>query len=306
MAPWLAGLIDDLRPDIVYTGPLMQTALAAYAARALCRRDFPRWLVSSWGIDLDFGIRDPKQRRAAEIVLATADRFIAECERDVRLARELGFTGEVIGVLPVGGGIDVTGMQRLTATGPVSQRRVIVVKGYQNLIGRAFVALEAIRRCAPLLSGYEIVVYAADEPVRTAARLLEANTGLSIITYAPGSRSYRQVLIDHGRARASIGLSLCDGLSTWALEAMTMGSFPIQSRTACLDEWAPDGVASILVHPEEPDEVAAALRRVLADDRMVDAAATINQAVALERFDRRSVVPRLLAAYEQAVREPTA
>ena len=34
-----------------------------------------------------------------------------------------------------------------------------------------------------------------------------------------------------------------------------MGSFPIQSDTACADEWIEDGVSGLIVPPEDPDSL---------------------------------------------------
>jgi hypothetical protein len=38
-------------------------------------------------------------------------------------------------------------------------------------------------------------------------------------------------------ARIYIGISLSDGISTSLLEAMAMGAFPIQTSTACVEDW---------------------------------------------------------------------
>ncbi len=55
-----------------------------------------------------------------------------------------------------------------------------MVKGYQNLIGRALVALRAIERCADARAGYRVVVYAASPDEKIAAELLAYTTGLEV------------------------------------------------------------------------------------------------------------------------------
>jgi glycosyltransferase involved in cell wall biosynthesis len=103
----------------------------------------------------------------------------------------------------------------------------------------------------------------------------------------------------HGRARVSIGMSISDALSTSALEAMVMGSFPIQSNTSCLGELVRDGESGILVHPEDPKAVATALRRAVSDDALVDRAAEINARIAAEQLDQSVVRPRVVEMYER-------
>ena len=99
---------------------------------------------------------------------------------------------------------------------------------------------------------------------------------------------------------------MSDGISTSFLEAMVMGSFPVQSWTSCAGEWIVDGKSGILVPPDDPAPVAAALRRALTDDRLVDAAAERNRAEAGRRLDGPRAGPRGRApsTRRSASREP--
>jgi glycosyltransferase involved in cell wall biosynthesis len=295
-APWLAKLIDDLRPDVIHSFTIQQAAYMTMAARLLCRRPFPVWIVSNWGIDIHFFRRLKMHRGAIASVLARCDYYVAECHRDVAFARELGFGGEVLGVAPIGGGFDVARFRALRQPGPTSARRLIMIKGYQNVVGRALVALRGVELCTDHLRGYRVALYAADADVKLAAELLAHTTGLpvEILPFLP----YDDLMRYHGQARISIGLSLSDAISTSALEAMVMGSIPIQSHTSCLDEWVRDGETGLLVHPEDPVAVAAAIRQVVADDGWVDAAVAANDRTVGERLDAAVLNTRILAMYE--------
>jgi glycosyltransferase involved in cell wall biosynthesis len=106
-----------------------------------------------------------------------------------------------------------------------------------------------------------------------------------------------------GTARVYIGLSISDAISTSLLEAMVMGAFPIQSNTACVEEWLVEGDNGLIVPPEDPQVVAAALRRALSNDALVDRAAEINARTATERLDRKVIQPRAVALYERVYQE---
>lgn len=80
---------------------------------------------------------------------------------------------------------------------------------------------------------------------------------------------------------------------------MIMGSFPIQSNTSCLNEWVRDGETGLLVPPEDPEAVAAAIRRAVADDGLVDRAAEVNARVAAERLDESVIRPQAVAIYRR-------
>jgi glycosyltransferase involved in cell wall biosynthesis len=103
----------------------------------------------------------------------------------------------------------------------------------------------------------------------------------------------------YGRARVSIGLSISDAISTNLLEAMVMGAFPIQSCTACADEWIVDGERGFIVPPEDPEPIAAAIRRAVTEDVLVDRAAELNTQTAQERLDQEKIRPQVIAMYEK-------
>ncbi len=115
------------------------------------------------------------------------------------------------------------------------------------------------------------------------AELLSKNTDVKV-TALSDDVGHEEILKLHGMSRISIGLSMSDAISTSLLETMAMGSFPIQSWTACADEWITEGTG-FLVPPEDPDQIEIAIRRALEDDELVDHAAIQNWEVITKRCD---------------------
>lgn len=159
-----------------------------------------------------------------------------------------------------------------------------------------------MRRCGDRLNGFTLELYLASHEFGERARRLTAGTGLRTehVGGQAGWVPYEQMLALHGQSRIAIGLSISDGISMSLLEAMLMGSFPIQSHTACADEWIKDGVSGMLVHPQDLQPLAEAISRALRDDALVDAAATINARVAQERLPYPCVRETIIGLYEQA------
>lgn len=297
---WLASIVRRLRPQIVHSQEIQHAGYLTLEAKDRCGGKFPTWIVDNWGSDIYLYGRLPEHAEKIRAVMAACDYYHCECHRDVGLAREFGFTGEVLPVCPNSGGFDVEGMQLLRRPGPTSARRVIAVKGYQHWAGRALVGLRALELCAGALEGYKVVVYLATPDVELAARLLEAKTGIPVEVFGVAPRMrHADILRIHGGARISIGLSISDAISTSLLEAMIMGAFPIQSDTSCGDEWLRQGESGLLVPAEDPEAVARALRRALTDDEMVDRAAEINLRVARERLDMAVIKPRVIEMYQR-------
>jgi glycosyltransferase involved in cell wall biosynthesis len=257
----------------------------------------PTWIVTNWGSDIYLFGRLAEHVGRIKEVLATCDYYSCECQRDVQLAKQMGLKGEVLPVLPNTGGFDLDSVAQFRQPGPTSARRLIILKGYQHWSGRALVGLRAIALCAEELKGYRVAVYFANNDVEIAAELVSQSTGIpvEIMPYC----SHDEMLRYYGRARIYIGLSISDAISTALLEAMVMGAFPIQSCTACADEWIVDGQTGFIVPPEDPEPIAAAIRRAVSDDILVDNAAEINSRVARERLDQDVIRPQVIAMYEK-------
>jgi glycosyltransferase involved in cell wall biosynthesis len=253
--------------------------------------------VTNWGSDIYLFGRLSEHVEKIKAVLSACNYYDCECHRDVELARAFGFKGEVLPVLPNTGGFNIDQMQQFRQTGPSSARRLIILKGYQGWAGRALVGLRAIELSADALKGYRIAVYLAGEDVRISAELISQSTGIPI-EIVPHSL-HEDMLRLHGCARMSIGLSIGDAASTSMLEAMVMGSFPIQSCTACANEWIKDGITGLIVPPEDPETIAASIRRAVSDDALVDRAAELNTLTAHERLDYRSIQQQVIAMYEK-------
>ena len=294
----LARLISESKPDLVHCLLIPENGYYAFLARKHLDR-FPPWIVSDWGNDLSLFGSISEIKKRSESVLGACDFYWSECHRDISLARNFGFRGAVFAPVPVAGGFRLDRCWSGRFESP-SKRRWILVKGYQNERGRALVTLRALELCSDLLGAYRVGVYGAlVEPMSAAllaeVRRLRRATGMDI-RLLPQVGHLSQ-LRRHGRARVSIGLSLGDGISTSLLEAMVMGSFPIQSETACASEWIHHRKTGMIVGAENPEETAAALKLALTDDSLVNRAGTENRRVAKERLDFSAIAGRVRACY---------
>lgn len=297
----LARLIRRLNPDILHSMEFQHAGYMVLDALPMLQGCMPPWIATNWGSDIYLFGRLPEHRERIRGVLAHCNYYVCEGERDVRLAREFGFQGQVGPVIPATGGYDLEQLSWMRTPGPSSARRVIMIKGYQHFAGRALVGLKAISMCADALAGYEVVVYLATPDVELAARLLAIETGLKV-TVLP-KVPHEEMLRLHGRARISIGLSISDAISTSFLEAIAMGSFPIQSNTSMANEWIEDGQTGLLVSPEDPQVVAEALRKALRDDAQVDAAAETNWKTVSERLERLKIRGLVTRLYEDVLKD---
>jgi glycosyltransferase involved in cell wall biosynthesis len=298
----LRRIISKIAPDVIHAMEIQAAGYLTLKAKKSFHGDFPPWIVTNWGSDIYLFGRLSEHEPKIRDVLSECDYYSCECQRDVELAKKYGFKGKVLSVSPNSGGFELKTISRLRQPGQVSERRCIMLKGYQHWAGRALVGLRALERCVDMLEGYEVVIYSASEDTILAAELFSKSTGVPCRILAENT-THQDILRWHGRARISIGLSISDAISTSLLEAMVMGSFPIQSWTGCADEWIGDEKTGLLVPPEDPDIIESAIRRALTDDELVNHAAEMNYNLAEDRLDRTILQPKAVEMYRRVAQE---
>lgn len=295
----LARCVRKFKPDIIHVLEMQRAGyLFLDSSKLLTDYQLPPIIYSSWGSDLyHFGHQREHKRRVKEF-LTLCDYFIADAKRDLALAPAYGFNGESLGVYPVAGGYDIEYMQQFRQPS-IATRRLIMLKGYSggDYGGRALVALEAIRLCASSLKNYELVIFSAGDEVCRAARNLNSEIGIEVRILP--HVSHDAIISLMGKSRVVIGVGITDGTPNSMLEGMVMGAFPVQSDTVSTSEWITDGVNGLLVAPEDPRHIAAAIERATSDDKLVESAAKINQRLTRERIDRSVVIPEIVEIYRK-------
>jgi glycosyltransferase involved in cell wall biosynthesis len=278
---------------------------AGYVARRACAElDVPLY-VTNWGSDIYWFSRFKNHELELKKLLKRADYYSAECGRDHQLATEMGFTGEFFPVVPNAGGIDQGLLAELVTT-PTSERRVVLIKGYTNFVGRADIALEAVRLLGPELSGYEVVVYSATLKAQQLVRRMRKTTEINIRSISKKKLSHHQMISLFSSARIYVGISESDGISTSMLEAMATGCFPIQTTTACINEWIEDCVSGLFVKDIEVNLIAKLLKQALSDDVLVNSAAIINHASTTKRLDQTAISNTVNEYYPAILRNASA
>lgn len=298
----LSRLIQKLKPEVIHT---METQTSGYLLLNVLKyidKNFI-WWHSNWGSDLYiFSKLDVHRQKILEL-LSKIDAYSCECHRDVELAQTLGYGNIVMPVYPNSGGFKLREIKELRKRSlPTSKRKYIMVKGYQGWAGRAFVALRALEKLSKGLEDYKIVIFSntSSEELRIKAGLMQYDYKLDI-ELLPENTPHNLVLDYFSKARLYVGMSIGDGISTSLLEAMATGCFPIQSYTACANEWIEDNVSGFLVHPEDPELLKDAIQLALKDDALVDTASTSNFIVIKEKLDFNKLKDHTNSSYAKLI-----
>jgi glycosyltransferase involved in cell wall biosynthesis len=231
-------------------------------------------ISTNWGSDIYWFQKYERHQKQITELMKASHFYSAECHRDLALATKYGFEGKFLEVFPNAGGIPTEFL--LKDLVPPSGRSVILVKGYETFVGRASTALNAISEISNELMDYEVIVYSANQKTIRSVRRIREETNLNIRAIPKKRLTHPEMLNLFGTARAYVGVSLSDGISTSLLEAMAMGAFPIQTNTSCAEEWIEDGITGKLIEPNQ-EEVKNSLLQALNNDSLVDQASVVNR-----------------------------
>lgn len=287
----LSRAIESIKPDLVHSLEFQHASYLTLRAKEQLK-DFPFWVASNWGSDIYYYQHIKKHREEIEGILQGIDALVVECQRDSELARRLGFSKKIF-ISVNSGGVDLTATKQLAA--PEVRGTSILLKGYEHFAGRALSALRAIRTVSNEVAGLSVKVFSASvETFNLIERMGEdAKLDLQIIPYTTNEK----LLLEFANADVYLGVSVSDGLSTSAIEAMAQGAFPIQSNTSCAGEWITHGVNGYLIDPLSHAEIVTALISALQNSSLRKSAATFNADLVAKHFDTRVVANGIRSFY---------
>ena len=247
----------------------------------------PSLIVTNWGSDIYFFKKFPDHEKRIKSLLAKADYYSAECERDYQLARKLNFSGIDLPCIPNAGGFDlVNSPQEISLP---SHRKQILIKGYGGIFGRADLPISILPSIAEEFPSYLFHFYSVTEDVQLLLNQLPDELLSRIrITTVRQRINHLEMLREFQKSRIYIGCSESDGVSTSFLEALTAGAYPIQTGTSCANEWVVKGVVASVIELTE-DSLLFALREALTTNSLVDEASRVNLSISKKYLNKEVI-----------------
>jgi glycosyltransferase involved in cell wall biosynthesis len=296
--------LDDFQPDIVHA---LRIPYEAILIAPLMRRRPEPFLVSTWGNDFTLhAALSPTYRRLTRKVLRQIDGLHCDCERDLMLARALGYRGPSL-VAPGSGGVDAGDFPRPGALQRARQRLrapedaliIFNPRSHRDYVRNDvfFAALPAVLRRFPTAIAVTVGMEGNNDFRRYAAAL-----GINdAIRFLPVQD--RGEMADlFSAATVTVSPSTHDGTPNTVLEAMACGSFPIVGDIPSLREWVEPGVNGLAVDPNSVGSLCEGIIAGLSDAGLRGRAATRNRAIVDERASRSAVRPALRQFYDLASR----
>ncbi|WP_165730508.1 glycosyltransferase [Polaribacter sp. 20A6] len=289
----LEELIKELKPDLVHSLEMQSQTYPLLKVRK--KIDF-KWAYFSWGSDLYLYQNEKKHQQKIKQVLFNLNYLFVDNQRDIDIAKDLGFKNEVAGVFPGGGGYQLGKIKDTVAEIP--KEDLIIIKGYHHWAGRALVVLKALESIKNDLIDYKILVYSAHDNVID--KIEEMNGNGWNIAYISRKKevSQNELLKLFAKAKISIGNNISDGIPNTLLEAIILGAFPIQSNPGgASEDYISDGENGFLIqNPEDAVEISKLISKALKSDELLEKAFLMNQEIA-KKLAYKEIRNRVLDAY---------
>ena len=287
----LEKIILEIQPDIVHSFEMQSCSYPIL--KTMQKYLNIKWLYSCWGNDLYYYQQFSTHLKKIKRVLQRIDFLHTDCQRDFELAKGLGFKGKFLGVIPGGTGYKINELEKYKL--PIDERKVILVKGYENKFGRGLNVIKALEEIKLDGSMYEIVVFGAHQ---TVINYIE-NRKLNYKLYSRHELNHSELMMLMGKSFVYIGNNISDGMPNALLEAIVMGVFPIQSN--------PGGAtAEIITHklnglliedPENIDEIKSLISYFVEYKVNSKIAQNINFELSRDRLDFEMNKKKVLEMY---------
>jgi glycosyltransferase involved in cell wall biosynthesis len=291
----LRVLIEQVQPDLVHAMRIPYEGMLAADAAGLAPL-----LVSIWGNDLTLHAPStPLMRHYTEWTLKVADALHADCQRDIRLAKQCGFPpARPTLVTPGNGGIlaDVFFPPERPVQAPV----VVNPRGF-----RAYVRNDTFFQAIPLVLKVRpdaLFLCASMAGEREALDWIQ-KLGIEKSVELLPPRPHEQMADLFRTAQVIVSPSTHDGTPNTLLEGMACGCFPVAGDLDSIREWITDGKNGLLVDPGDPAALAKAILRGLEDSALRSQAAEKNAAAIAERAEYVHNMARAAEFYARVSRK---
>lgn len=286
-------LLERTQPDLVhalripYEGML---AADAYSGAPLA--------VSVWGNDFTLHAPStPLMRHYTKWTLKVADALHADCWRDIRLGKQLGFAVDrPTLVTPGNGGIrtDVFYPAHPPAADPV----VVNPRGF-----RAYVHNEAFFRAIPLVLEKRADARFVCSSMAGEAQAMQWIHELGIqhaVTLNP-PMPHRQMAEVFRSAQVVVSPSFHDGTPNSLLEGMACGCFPVAGDLESIREWITPGKNGLLVDSASPRALADGILSALESKDLREQAAGLNANIIATRAEYGACMAQIEGFYKKII-----
>ena len=290
----LRGFIEEVRPNLVHAMRIPYEGMIsadAYTGAPL--------VISTWGNDFTLHAPStPMMRHYTRWAMQVADAVHADCQRDIRLAREWGFSEDKpCLVAPGNGGIrsDVF----YPSANPVEEPVILNPRGV-----RPYVRNDSFFKAIPLVlakhpdAKFLCTSMEGESQAVQWSRELEIGHAVELLPQVPNS----EIANVYRRAQILVSPSIHDGTPNTLLEGMACGCFPIAGDLESIREWITPNENGLLFDSTNPGSIADAIVMAMENKNLREKAAGLNGKIISTRAEYKQNMHRAEEFYSQVIK----
>lgn len=288
----LEKIIEKINPDIIHSFEMQSCSYPIL--KTMNNHPDIKWVYSCWGNDLYYYQNFKNHITKIKALLHRVNCLHTDCLRDYEIAKTLGFKGKHLGVIPGGTGYKLKILEKYKK--PLHERKIILIKGYEHQFGRGLNVIKALKEIQSDIQNYEVVVFGTHPVV---IDYINQNK-LPFKVYDRHGLKNNELLQLMGQSLIYIGNSISDGMPNTLLEAIVMGTFPIQSNPGrATEEIIEHGKNGFLINDTQNiEELTRLILQVIGNRQLLENANKINEQIAKERLGYVINQGKVIAVYQ--------
>jgi glycosyltransferase involved in cell wall biosynthesis len=286
----LQAFIDEVQPELVHALRVPYEGMLASQVKL----SMPL-IASIWGNDFTLHAPStPLMRAYTKCVMKKVSALHADCERDIRLAREWGLGVEKQTLVTPGNG-GIRSEVFYPPIEPVKDPVIINPRGF-----RAYVRNDVFFKSIPLVLAKQADAKFIFTSMQGEAQALQWTRELKIedaVQLLPPLPHEKMGEVFRG-AQIVVSPSIHDGTPNSLIEGMACGCFPIVGDLESIREWITHGQNGLLVDPGDPQSIANAILLGLEKEDLRRNAAGLNAKLISARAEYETNMKRVVEFYK--------
>ena len=299
----LRAFIQEVQPDIIhamrvpYEGMLTAYALRLHSSKRSSFRS-AQFIVSIWGNDFTLHAPStPLMGWFTRMTMSKVNALHADVERDIRLAKEWGFSeANASLVVPGNGGIrsDVFYQPKELVTNPIIVNPRGIRPYVRNDMFFKSIPLVLAKRsdarflCTGMQGAAQVMEWIRELKIEHAVELLP------LIPHAEMCDVFR-------RAQLVVSPAIHDGTPNSLIEGMACGCFPVAGDLESIREWITNGQNGLLMNPNDPQSIADAILLGLEREDLRRNAAGLNAKIISAKAEYVGNMEKVRKFYELSI-----
>ena len=299
----LRAFIQEIQPDIIhamrvpYEGMLTAYALRLHSSKRSSFRS-AQFIVSIWGNDFTLHAPStPLMGWFTRMTMSKVNALHADVERDIRLAKEWGFSeANASLVVPGNGGIrsDVFYQPKELVTNPIIVNPRGIRPYVRNDMFFKSIPLVLAKRsdarflCTGMQGAAQVMEWIRELKIEHAVELLP------LIPHTEMGKVFR-------RAQLVVSPAIHDGTPNSLIEGMACGCFPVAGDLESIREWITNGQNGLLMNPNDPQSIADAILLGLEREDLRRNAAGLNAKIISAKAEYVGNMEKVRKFYELSI-----